>query len=312
MDSNDQYFDLQINGYAGVDFNADELGAEDLRRACARLRDDGVSGILATIITDTLERMTARLANLVALRQRDPLAAELIAGIHIEGPFISPEPGYLGAHPPAEIRPADPDVMKRLLDAAGGLARIVTLAPEVDQRLRVTRMLAASGIVVAAGHCNPTTDQLRAAIDAGLSMFTHLGNGCPWILPRHDNIIERVLAVSDRLFVSFIADGAHVPFLAMGNYFRLIPPERVVIVSDAISAAGCGPGVYALGGRTVEIGDDLVPRAKDTAYLVGSACTLKQMAKNLRLALGADDRQIRQWFHDNPRRVIGQDDLNHG
>jgi len=307
MNSIDQYFDLQINGYAGVDFNADQLGAEDLRRACSRLRDDGVGGILATIITDTVEQMTARLANLVALRGRDPAVAEMIAGVHVEGPFLSSEPGYCGAHPPAAIRPADVEVMKRLLDAADGLTRIVTLAPEVDEDLRVTRMLAASGIVVAAGHCNPTSEQLLAAIDAGLSMFTHLGNGCPGVLPRHDNIVERVLAVSDRLYVSFIADGAHVPFLAMGNYFRLVPPERVVIVSDAISAAGCGPGVYTLGGRTVEIGDDLVPRAENNAYLVGSACTMKRMAENLRRALGADDWQIRQWLHDNPRRAIGQE-----
>lgn len=306
VNPNDQYFDLQVNGYAGVDFNADGLDAESLGRACSRLRDDGVRGILATIITDTIQRMTDRLANLVALRQRDPLAAELIAGIHIEGPFLNAEPGYHGAHRPEAMRPADVDAMKRLFDAAGGLTRIVTLAPENDEGLRVTRWLAQSGIVVAAGHCNPTLETLRAAIDAGLSMFTHLGNGCPGMLPRHDNIVQRVLALADQLFISFIADGAHVPFVALGNYLRLVPPERVVIVSDAISATGCGPGAYTLAGCAVDIDDDLVPWTKDRSCLMGSACPMRRMAQNLRLELGATDAQIRRWFFENPLRVLGE------
>ncbi|HLA84876.1 MAG TPA: N-acetylglucosamine-6-phosphate deacetylase [Thermoguttaceae bacterium] len=306
MNQNDEFFDLQINGYAGVDFNADGLDGEALHAACERLRSDGVAGILATIITGPLERMTARLANLVTLRRRDPVAAQVIAGIHLEGPFISAEPGYVGAHPPAAVRPADPETMQRLLDAADGLTRIVTLAPENDHGLRVTQRLAQDGIIVAAGHCNPTFDQLHAAVDAGLSMFTHLGNGCPGMLPRHDNIIQRALALADRLTVSFIADGAHVPFFALGNYLRLFPAENVVIVSDAISAAGCGPGTYVLGTQTVKVGDDLVPRMPDHSTLAGSACTMRRMADNLRRHLGATDAQIRQWLADNPRRVLAR------
>jgi N-acetylglucosamine-6-phosphate deacetylase len=305
MDKNPLYFDLQVNGYAGVDFNGDSLTDKQMHAACERLLADGVGGILATIITDHVDRMAARLAKIAAIRRRDPLVEQVVAGVHVEGPFISLEPGYVGAHPPGAIRPADPDAMKRLLDAADGLTRIVTLAPEGDQGLRVTRLLASSGVVVAAGHCNPSTDQLLAAIDAGLGMFTHLGNGCPMVLPRHDNVVERVLALADRLTVSFIADGAHVAFVALGNYLRLIPPENVVIISDAISAAGCAPGKYTIAGRPAEVGNDLVPRAPDNSHLVGSACTLRRMAENLRRHVGADDAQIRQWMVENPRRVIG-------
>ena len=127
--------------------------------------------------------MAARLARIAAYRQADALARELIWGLHIEGPFISPLPGYVGAHPPEHVRPADPDAMRRLLDAAAGLTRLVTLAPERDAGLAVTRLLAGQGILVAAGHCDPSLADLRAAIDAGLSMFTHLGNGCPMTLP---------------------------------------------------------------------------------------------------------------------------------
>jgi N-acetylglucosamine-6-phosphate deacetylase len=305
MDQNDDYFDLQVNGYAGVDFNGDGLTQGALHGACERLLADGVGGILATVITDAADRMAARLATIAAIHRRDPLVRRVVAGVHLEGPFLNPEPGYIGAHPPAGVQPADPDVMHRLLDAAGGLARIVTLAPERDAGFRVTRLLARSGVVVAAGHCNPSTDELLAAIDAGLTMFTHLGNGCPMLLLRHDNVIERVLGLADRLTISFIADGAHVPFVALRNYLRLAPPERVVIVSDAISAAGCPPGRYAIGNQMVEVGEDLVPRAADNSHLVGSACTLRRMAENLRLHVGADEGQIRRWLVENPRRVIG-------
>jgi len=299
----DEYFDIQVNGYAGTDFNADALTPEEMHRACRRLLDDGVSGILATVITDDVDRMAARLTNIAAIRRCDPLVEQMIVGIHVEGPFINPAPGYVGAHPPAAVRAADPDVIKRLLEAADGLTRIVTLAPEQDADLRVTKMLARLGVVVAAGHCNPTTDQLRAAIDAGVSMFTHLGNGCPLELPRHDNIVQRVLDLADRLTISFIADGAHVAFVALRNYLRLIPPAHVIITSDAISAAGCGPGTYTVGDQTVEVGDELVPRSNEHPNFVGSACTMQCMAENLRRHLRADDQQIRQWMFENPRRV---------
>ena len=304
MTTNAGYFDVQVNGYAGVDFNADSLTADALHSACARILDDGVSGILATIITDDVARMTHRLAAIVAIRRDDALVRQVIAGLHIEGPFISREPGYVGAHPAAVVIPASPDVMKRLLDAADGLTRIVTLAPEHDADLKVTRMLAGRSIVVAAGHCNPTVDELRGAIDAGLSMFTHLGNGCPMNLHRHDNIVQRVLGMAQRLHVSFIADGAHVPFVALRNYLRLVPPERVVIISDAISAAGCGPGTYTVADQAVDVHDDLVPRAADGSHFVGSACTMHRMADNLRRELGVSDTQIRQWLIDNPRQLI--------
>src|SRR4051794_31913413 len=216
----DGFFDLQVNGYAGVSFNSDELTAEAMHEACAALRGGGVAGILATVVTDDVGRMERRLRRIVELRERDPLMRDVVIGIHIEGPFISPVDGYRGAHPRDAVRPADPDAMLGLLDAAGGLTRLVTLAPENDPGLATTRMLSQKGIHVSAGHTNASLDQLREAIDAGLTLFTHLGNGCPMQVHRHDNIIQRALSLSDRLFCMFIADGAHVLFPALRNYLR--------------------------------------------------------------------------------------------
>src|SRR4051812_14189985 len=193
MSESEKYFDLQVNGYAGVDFNSDGVTPDELHRACAALEAGGVGGILATIITERVEVMGARLANLAALRERDELCGRIIRGVHIEGPFLNEADGYRGAHPADAIMPGDVDTMQRLLDASGGLTRLVTLAPERDGGFRVTSMLAARGVAVSAGHTDASIDQLRGAIDAGLSLFTHVGNGCPMRLHRHDNIIQRAL-----------------------------------------------------------------------------------------------------------------------
>jgi N-acetylglucosamine-6-phosphate deacetylase len=299
------YVDLQVNGYAEVDFNADELQAEDVAKAGERLRADGVAGILATVITADVDSMCRRLSNIVRVREQDRSIADTIWGIHIEGPFLNEEPGYIGAHPVACARPAEIDTMNRLLDAAGGLARIVTLAPERDAGLEVTRMLAAQGVHVAAGHCNPTLDQLRAALDAGLSLFTHLGNACPMLLPRHDNVVQRVLSLSDRLSIGFIADGVHVPFVALKNYLKCCGIERAFIVTDAICGAGMGPGEYQLGDRRVVIDENLATWSADRSHLMGSAGTMPRSHRLLREGMGLDEPQIHQLLSENPRRILG-------
>ena len=299
------FVDLQINGYAGVDFNSDSLTIEDMHRACTALRDDCVAGVLATIITDQVDRMESRLRRIAELRQQDELVRDVVWGVHIEGPFISRRSGFVGAHPADAVTPANIDIAKRLLDAADGLTRIVTLAPECDEAMRTTRWLADRSIVVAAGHSDATLDELRAAIDAGLSMFTHLGNGCPTEFDRHDNIVQRVLNLSDQLTVSFIADGAHVPYFALRNYLNTVGFDRSVIITDAISAAGQGPGVYRLGDQEIRVGEDLVPRAANGKNLAGSAATMPRMYDALRDRVGLSAEQLRKLFVENPRRVLG-------
>ena len=299
------YVDLQVNGYAGVDFNADTLTPTRLHDACVRLDADGVAAILATIITDDVDAMCRRLAAIVRLRDEDELVRRMVPGIHIEGPFINEAAGYRGAHPADAIRVADAGVMQRLLDAAGGLTRIVTLAPERDPDARVTRLLTAAGIIVSGGHSDASLDDLRTAIDAGLSMFTHVGNGCPMQMHRHDNIIQRVLSLAPELWLTFIADGAHVPFIALGNYLKTAGYDRCIVVSDAIAPAGLGPGRYTLGRWDVVVDADMVPRAPDRSHFLGSAVTMQQSADNLRRALHVPPAVVRQLTTDNPRRAIG-------
>jgi len=303
--STKKYIDLQINGYFGVDFNQDDIAAEDLNAACAALDRDGVEQVLVTVITDEIPKMAARISRLVQLRSDDPLARRMIAGVHVEGPFISTKTGYVGAHPVSAAKQATCREMGTLLEAADGLVQIVTLSPEQDPSQQVTRRLVDEGITVSAGHTDASLKQLDAAIDAGLSMFTHLGNGCPRMMDRHDNIIQRVLSRSEHLQIGLIADGAHVPFFALKNYLDLIGVDRAFIVSDAISAAGCGPGVYPLGDQEVTVGADGVPRAEDDSHLVGSATTMMQMAENLQRRLGLTATEVRRLTYTNPLKQLG-------
>ncbi|MDQ3438956.1 MAG: N-acetylglucosamine-6-phosphate deacetylase [Planctomycetota bacterium] len=299
------FFDLQVNGYGGVDFNQDDLTPDALHRACERLEADGVAGILATVITDHLDRMSRRLSNLVRLREADPLAKRLIVGLHIEGPFISPVQGYRGAHPADAVRPADRDEMQLLLDAGGGLTKLVTLAPEQDAGAKVTRLLASQGVRVSAGHTDASLDQLSAALDAGLTLFTHLGNGCPMQMHRHDNIVQRALSLAGRLQIMFIADGTHVPYTALRNYLRLTGIDTTIVVSDAIAPAGLGPGRYTLGRWDLLIGDDMVARAPDGSHFVGSAITMKQAYANLIGPVGLSNTDATKLTRDNPMRAVG-------
>jgi N-acetylglucosamine-6-phosphate deacetylase len=299
------YFDLQVNGYAGIDFNQDDLTAEALHTACKLLEEHHVEGILATIITEDIDRMAKRLHNLATLREQDPLATRIIQGVHIEGPFISPEIGYVGAHPADAVIPGDVDAMKKLLYAAQGLTRLVTLAPECDQNSDTIRFLSDQNITISAGHCNPSMDQLKDAIDAGLSMFTHLGNGCPMQMHRHDNIIQRVLALRDQLDICFIPDGVHVDFTALKNFIDLVGMDRTIVVTDAIAPAGLGPGRYTLGRWQLDIADDMVARAPDGSHLVGSAITMPQIENNLATQLDFDKELIQLVTCDNPKRAIG-------
>jgi len=299
------FFDIQINGYAGLDFHRDDVTLEELHACCARLERDGVGEILLTITTEAIPVMKHRLAQFAGLRARDPLAQRIIAGLHIEGPFLNENPGYKGGHPADAIHPANVEEMKQLLDAGAGLVRLVTLAPERDPGLQTTRYLVKQGIVVSAGHTDASLDDLKAAIDAGLSMFTHLGNGCPMQMHRHDNIVQRALNFAGQLWLCFIADGVHVPFVALRNYLKLSGLDRTIITTDATCPAGLGPGTYQIGRRTVVAGEDMALWSADRSHLVGSGIFMPKVEDNLRRYLGRTDAEIQKLLRDNPRRACG-------
>lgn len=297
------YFDLQVNGYAGVDFNGD-YSVEDVVAVCQRMKNDGNESVFATVITAPLKSMMARIGRIAELIDTVPEVAEVIAGIHVEGPFINSADGFVGAHPRNAVLPATQEAAQQLVDAGRGHVRLVTLAPESDEKGAVTKWLSETKIVVAAGHSDASIDQLKLAIDCGLKLFTHLGNGCPATLNRHDNIVQRVLYLSDHLSVSFIADGHHVPIAALSNYLHRVPDASIIIVTDAISAAGLGPGKYELSDQVVEVDEDGAAWSACRTHYAGCATTFPQMIDFLKSKVGASDENIQRWFCDNPRRLM--------
>ena len=299
------YVDIQLNGCYGVDFNDNAMTVEAFHTACVRLRKAGVRAFLPTIITASMDDMCVRLANLAHCVAADPLARAMAPGFHVEGPLINPLAGWRGAHPEQHIRPATPEAAQRLVEAGGGNVRLFTLAPECDAGFATTRWLVSQGVKVAAGHCNPSLDQLQAAADAGLSLFTHLGNGCPIQFHRHDNIVQRALSLRDRLTLCFIADGVHIPLFALANYLALVGADRAVVVTDGVDLAGLGPGRYRLiTGAEVEVGADLAVWSPDHSHLCGSALTMPQIDANLH-TLGYGEKAIRRMARENPLRALG-------
>lgn len=302
------YVDLQINGIGGIDFNESNLSALSWERALEWLAQDGTTDFLPTLITDSVDSLCLKLANLSRLCEasvQKPEGACKAVGIHLEGPFLSDQVGYIGAHPKQHARPLELDALKRLVDAANGWIRLVTLAPECDPKGRGIEYLAQEDILIAAGHCNPSIDQLRCAIDSGLSLFTHLGNACPASIPRHENIIHRVLALRDSLRVTLIADGFHLPLWLLDSWVDWFGENRVAIVSDAISAAGLAPGIYQLGAQKVAVGADGVPRSADQTHFVGSGATLGRMRNLCESHLSWSSERIEKLFKTNAAQWLG-------
>ena len=266
-------FDLQLNGFGGIDFNAPDLTADRVEEALARVRLTGVTRCLPTLITSSFEDFAA------SARVLSRVPSPAIAGIHMEGPYISPEDGPRGAHPRAHVRAATIADFRRRQDAADGRIVLVTLAPEVDGAIALVEHLVASGVRVALGHTAATPDQLAAAVAAGATLATHLGNGCAHMLPRHPNTIWELLA-TDAVVATFIVDGHHLPPATVKAMIRAKGIERSVLVTDAIAAAGCAPGMHTIGGVMAELSADGRVSLRGTPYLAGSALTLDRAIVN--------------------------------
>lgn len=265
--------DIQVNGFAGIDFNHPALTPEQVDAAIQAQRATGVTRFLPTLITGPLDRFAA--CARVLADSGDPA----IAGIHMEGPFISPLDGARGAHPREHCIAASRDNFLRRQDAAGGRIVLVTLAPEVDGALPLIEHLAAAGVRVAIGHTNATPSVIRDAIDAGATLSTHLGNGCTAVLPRHPNFIWEQLA-ADELMASVIVDGHHLPPATVKAMVRAKTPQHTILVTDAMAAAACGPGIYRIGDVDVEVGADRRVSLRGTPFLAGSALTMPEAIAN--------------------------------
>lgn len=297
-------FDFQVNGFAGVDFQDEAITPAALRSACLALQRHGVVAIFLTLITDSVDRLCAQLDRLADFRAADPLLAGTIAGFHLEGPWLSAKPGFVGAHNGACMIPPRWDDFQRLQQASRRQIRLVTLAPELPGSPAFIAALAGSGVHVSLGHTDASHEQIDDAIRAGARFCTHLGNGAPLLLPRHDNVIQRLLA-RDELTACFIPDGLHLPPFVLKNFFRAKPAGCVLFTTDAMAGAGAPPGGYTLGGRLrVELGADLVAREPNGQF-AGSTLTPEQGVQCLRQYLGLSLTQANNLWSGAPALALG-------
>lgn len=282
--------DLQVNGYAGVDFQQDILTTEQLLTAVRALRRDGCSRILFTLITDEWPTMLTRLRRARSLVTANEELRAAIVGWHLEGPFLSPEPGYCGAHDPAKMCDPTPAMMDELRAAAGSDPVLLTLAPERAGSMESIQHAVGLGFKVSLGHTNANAAQLREAVVAGATGFTHLGNACPQRLDRHDNILWRVLDTPG-LAVSLIPDTHHVAPTLFRLIHRVLKPYQILHTTDAMAAAGMvSPRLageappnwkgdtpvaqtFTLGTMRLEVGADGIVRQPGKTNFAGSSLT---------------------------------------
>lgn len=288
-------FDIQVNGFAGVDFQQPGLSGAELRRVVRALADHETVRFFATLITDAPDALAKKLEHFERLRAADGAVGAAVCGYHLEGPWISPEPGYRGAHEGRYVTAPDPGVFERLQRAAGGNIRLVTLAPELPGSLSFIRALVGGGVQVSLGHTQAADAQIDAAIEAGARFCTHLGNAVPVELPRHDNVMQRLLA-RDELTAFFIPDGIHLPPRVLQNFFRAKPPGKALFITDAMAAAGAPPGRYTLGGLELEVGDDRIVRQPGRPNFAGSALCADQGVQNVQHWLGLSAAAARPLF----------------
>ncbi len=259
------FFDLQVNGFAGVDFNDPGTTVEEVGRAADALRRTGVTRFLVALITAPLDAF-ARCARTIAA-----CGHPAVAGIHMEGPYLAAE--GRGVHPAGALAPASEEDFDRRQEAAGGRIRLVTLAPEVPGALRLVARLRARGVAVAIGHSAASPAEIRAAVDAGATLSTHLGNGGPARLPKQPNLLWEQLA-ADELFATLIVDGHHLAPSTVKAMSRAKGPSRTILVTDAVAAAGCPPGPFRLGGLDVDLRPDGRVTLAGAETLAGSALTM--------------------------------------
>jgi N-acetylglucosamine-6-phosphate deacetylase len=299
------FLDIQVNGFAGVDFNRPTLTAEELARAMRAMWRHGVTQFFPTIITAPLPAMQATLKAIARARAEDPALARAIPGVHLEGPFLAPDDGPRGAHPLAYVRDPDWDLFRRLQEASEGLIRLVTLAPERPGAIELIGRLREASLIVAVGHTDATEADIDQAVEAGAQLSSHLGNGAHAVLPRHRNYIQKQLA-TDALMASLIVDGHHLPDYVVKNMIRCKGVDRTILITDAMAAASASPGRYRLGEVLAEAGPDGCVRLPGTPYLAGSALTMDRAVENAAHFAGLPlvdtirmaTRQPRQLFSD--------------
>jgi len=297
-------FDVQVNGYGGIDFQQDNLSADSLLSAARQLRAAGCARFLLTLITDDWLKLMARLGCLRALRSQVAELQSAIVGWHVEGPFLSAEPGFHGAHNPALMRNPTSEDIRELRRMTDNDPCLLTLSPERAGAIKAIELAVSLGLKVSLGHTDASLQILQQAVQAGATGFTHLGNGCPRELDRHDNILWRVFETQG-LMVGLIPDQIHVSAPLFRLVHRVLSPDSIYYTTDAMSAAGAPPGRYKLGKMDLEVGPDQIVRQPGKPLFAGSALRPIEGVFRAAQMLSCSWQEVWPRFSEAPARLMG-------
>ncbi|MHC8509063.1 MAG: N-acetylglucosamine-6-phosphate deacetylase [Rhodospirillales bacterium] len=297
--------DLQVNGYCGHDLNNGALEAATVSALARRLLATGVTRFLPTLITAPEAALTGALEAVDYACRTDSVVAAMTPGVHLEGPFISPDDGPRGAHPREHVRPPDLEEVRRWQKASGGRVMMVTLSPHWEGSAEFISALVDMGICAAIGHTHAEAADIKAAVDAGARLSTHLGNGTSASLPRHPNLIWAQLD-EDRLTATLIADTHHLPADTLRVFVRAKGLDRIVLISDITAVGGLAPGRYesAIGGAVI-LDDGGRVGVEGASHLAGAGRTLAEDVSTVMEMTGLRLHQTLQLATANPARFAG-------
>lgn len=297
-------FDVQINGFAGIDFQSMDLSKEQIKLAVYKLAEHQTSKFFLTLITDRIDSLCFKLEKIEQFREEDPEIARAICGYHIEGPWISPKLGFRGAHNHQYMEVPCFKNFQRLQKSANGHIRLITLAPELAGSESFIRELSQQGVQISLGHTDASEKEIDRAYQAGAKFCTHLGNGVPLQMHRHDNVVQRLLA-HEGLYAFFIPDGIHLPPYVLKNFFKIKGEDRALFTTDCMSAAGAPTGHYRIGEHIVEVGADRVVRMPGSESFAGSALTPDQGVENIMRWLNLSKEKAEAFFSTKVASLFG-------
>jgi N-acetylglucosamine-6-phosphate deacetylase len=297
------FLDMQVNGFSGADYSLDDLQPEHIAAITHSLGRSGTTQHVPTIVTSPADRILKNLDTISRTMEKDEDIGQAVAGVHIEGPFISGEDGPRGAHDSRFVRDPDFGEFLEWQAAAKGRVKIITLAPEREGAIQFIEKLAGRGVLPAIGHTGADPQTIRRAVAAGARLSTHLGNGSHASLPRLRNYIWEQLA-EEGLQAGIISDGFHLPPAVVKVFYKVKGPEKTILVSDAALLGGRKPGLYKWGNLDVEVFDDGHLGIPGTAMLAGAGHLLDWDIPRFMEFTGAGIAEAIRLCTVNPAKIL--------
>ena len=298
------FIDIQVNGYRGNDYSAEDFSGEQMERIINHLAASGTTRHYPTLITGPGERIEKNLRIIDELLYNCPDLESAVPGIHIEGPYISSEDGPRGAHDPAYVRDPDIDEFFAWQKASGNRIALITLAPERLGALEFIKHISKSGVKVSLGHTMADPDTIYKAVEMGATLSTHLGNGSNGMIPRLKNYIWEQLS-NDRLYASIITDGIHLPDSVIKTIWRTKGKKHLILTSDVAMMGGNPPGRYRWANIDVEVSEKGFLHLADTEYLAGAGHLLDRDIARLIIATGCSLAEAVSCCTQNPAEYFG-------